>query len=231
MPHDGAPDARAGAADNPYAPPSSPLAGEPRTGVAPYTRMAAFSLVLAACLGGFLGVVQTVQFGWGLRRFGGLEYVPRLIGLSTVRALGSGAALLVVVVSAALVMHRAGRRARDPVVVARDWRALWLCAGTIAAFAVVCICTMLAAAATAAVFFGVRASTFFTQGVASILAVDVERGVVLAAVDGVLTTTLVPLAASFLAAPKRSLALKLFVAYVAVQATTIAEQAVLAALG
>src|SRR6476469_7514547 len=36
----------------------------------------------------FIGMVMTIQFAWGLRRFGGIEYIPRVIVLSFVRELG-----------------------------------------------------------------------------------------------------------------------------------------------
>lgn len=36
----------------------------------------------------FIGMVMTVQFAFGLRRFGGLEYIPRVIVLSFLRELG-----------------------------------------------------------------------------------------------------------------------------------------------
>jgi len=36
----------------------------------------------------FIGMVMTIQFAFGLQRFGGLEYIPRVIVLSFLRELG-----------------------------------------------------------------------------------------------------------------------------------------------
>jgi phospholipid/cholesterol/gamma-HCH transport system permease protein len=36
----------------------------------------------------FIGMVMTIQFAWGLRRFGGVEYIPRVVALAFVRELG-----------------------------------------------------------------------------------------------------------------------------------------------
>jgi len=227
-----APDeARSAPSGNPYAPPHAAEGGHGEARSAPYARVAAFATVLGACLGGFLGIAQTIQYGWSLTRFGGLEYVPKVIVLSTSRALGPGAALLVTTVSASVVLHRAGVLARSRLRVTRDARTLWLGAGTMAAFVAVCICTTLAGAATAALVFEMRASAFLSHGLAILSRGDAVRGLVLSGLHGVLATALVPLAAGWLSAPQRRLVLKLFVAYVAVQGTTILEQTVLAQLG
>ena len=200
---------------------------------APYARIASGSVLLGACLGAFLGIAQTVQYGWGLGRFGGYEYVPRVVAVSTVRALGSGAALLVTAVSAAIVLHRAGRRAspRATVVGRRDRTMAWIGAGTLGAFVLVCVLTGLAGAGTMAALFGVRATAFLASAWGSIMREDLGRGLGLTAVDAALAIALVPLASGWLAAPRRSLVLKLFVAYAAVQGVAIAEQTALALLG
>jgi phospholipid/cholesterol/gamma-HCH transport system permease protein len=46
------------------------------------------SLAIVAVTSIFIGMVMTIQFAWGLRRFGGLEYIPRVVALSFVRELG-----------------------------------------------------------------------------------------------------------------------------------------------
>src|SRR6188472_3132228 len=35
----------------------------------------------------FIGMVMTIQFAFGLRRFGGIEYIPRVVSLSFCREL------------------------------------------------------------------------------------------------------------------------------------------------
>lgn len=225
---------RADAKDNPYAPPATLEATPPddaASALVPYRRIAVLGQVVGALLGGFLGVMQTVQYGFGLSRFGGLAYVPRVVALSTVRALGSGAALLVMAVASAIVLHRAGRLLPAlGIVIARDPRALWLAAGTAASFVVVCAVTLVASATTAAVLYSVRVSAFVAEGWDGVTRGDLGRGAALAAVDGALCTAIVPLAAGWLASPKRGLVLKVFVAYAAVQVTTVLEQTVLSLL-
>ncbi len=46
------------------------------------------SLEIVAVTSIFIGMVMTVQFAYGLQRFGGLEYIPRVIVLSFLRELG-----------------------------------------------------------------------------------------------------------------------------------------------
>jgi len=46
------------------------------------------SLGIVAVTSIFIGMVMTIQFAFGLQRFGGLEYIPRVIVLSFLRELG-----------------------------------------------------------------------------------------------------------------------------------------------
>jgi phospholipid/cholesterol/gamma-HCH transport system permease protein len=46
------------------------------------------SLGIVAVTSIFIGMVMTIQFAYGLQRFGGVEYIPRVIVLSFVRELG-----------------------------------------------------------------------------------------------------------------------------------------------
>ena len=46
------------------------------------------SLGIVAVTATFIGMVMTIQFAFGLQRFGGVEYIPRVIVLSFVRELG-----------------------------------------------------------------------------------------------------------------------------------------------
>ncbi|MEZ4751661.1 MAG: ABC transporter permease [Bdellovibrionota bacterium] len=45
-----------------------------------------FSIVFITALS--IGFVMSIQFGYGLERFGGKIYVPRVVGLSIMRELG-----------------------------------------------------------------------------------------------------------------------------------------------
>jgi len=46
------------------------------------------SMAIVVVTSVFIGMVMTIQFAWGLRRFGGVEYIPRVVVLSFVRELG-----------------------------------------------------------------------------------------------------------------------------------------------
>jgi phospholipid/cholesterol/gamma-HCH transport system permease protein len=46
------------------------------------------SLGIVAVTSTFIGMVMTVQFAFGLQRFGGIEYIPRVVVLSFLRELG-----------------------------------------------------------------------------------------------------------------------------------------------
>jgi phospholipid/cholesterol/gamma-HCH transport system permease protein len=46
------------------------------------------SLGIVAVTSVFIGMVMTIQFAYGLQRFGGVEYIPRVIVLSFLRELG-----------------------------------------------------------------------------------------------------------------------------------------------
>jgi phospholipid/cholesterol/gamma-HCH transport system permease protein len=46
------------------------------------------SMGIVAVTSVFIGMVMTIQFAFGLRRFGGLEYIPRVVVLSFLRELG-----------------------------------------------------------------------------------------------------------------------------------------------
>jgi phospholipid/cholesterol/gamma-HCH transport system permease protein len=46
------------------------------------------SLGIVAVTSVFIGMVMTIQFAFGLQRFGGIEYIPRVITLSFMRELG-----------------------------------------------------------------------------------------------------------------------------------------------
>jgi hypothetical protein len=218
------------ASRNPYAPPGSHAAA-PVEGatVAPYRRVATISVVLGAGFGVFLGVAQTLQFGAGLSRFGGMTYVPRVVVLTTVRALGAGAAMLVTCVSATIALHQSGRRASG-VAMVRDARVLWLTAGGAATFAMVCAFTTLAGALTAVSVFGASMRSFLGEGLSTLTRRDVEHGAVLAAINTCIVTVFVPVASRWLTSERRSLILKLVLAYATVQATAFAEQWVLASL-
>ncbi|MGZ3695964.1 MAG: ABC transporter permease, partial [Bdellovibrionota bacterium] len=46
------------------------------------------SLLLVAITGITSGAVMTLQFGYGLERFGGKLYIPKVVGLSIIREMG-----------------------------------------------------------------------------------------------------------------------------------------------
>ena len=72
--------------------------------------------------------------------------------------------------------------------------------------------------------------SFLGEGLSTLTRRDVEHGAVLAAINTCIVTVLVPVASRWLTSERRSLILKLVLAYATVQATAFAEQWVLASL-
>jgi hypothetical protein len=98
---------------NPYRPPaaSAPAADRPPASVercGPH--VLAWSMVLAAAYALVAGAARCAGFDFGLKRFGGLEYVPRVVSLMAIRALGPGVAAMASALTAVVVLDRAGRR-------------------------------------------------------------------------------------------------------------------------
>ncbi|HEY8089607.1 MAG TPA: hypothetical protein VIF09_17225 [Polyangiaceae bacterium] len=109
------------ASPNPYVPPVAAIAQASDEAPGPAARcgprVLVWSLVLGVAYGVVAGVATTVQLDFGLRRYGGLEYTPRVVGLSSVRGWGPWGAALVPAVTAVVVLHRAGKRSVSPVAI------------------------------------------------------------------------------------------------------------------
>ena len=87
---------------NPFAPPTAGNAHRPKTssdesnfptaeGVAlKITRLLFMQGAIAVALSVLVGAATTVQFSFGLAKFGGLEYLPRVLVLSMSRVFGTG---------------------------------------------------------------------------------------------------------------------------------------------
>jgi ABC-type transporter Mla maintaining outer membrane lipid asymmetry permease subunit MlaE len=102
---------------NPYLPPAAagpdlPPGSVLRCG----PQVFAWSLVFGTAYGLVAGAASNIQFAFGLRRLGGIEYLPRVIGLSAVRSWGPWGAVLLPAVTAVVVVHRAARRSSSIVV-------------------------------------------------------------------------------------------------------------------
>jgi len=94
---------------DPFAAPRAPIeAQSARPRSPPDARMLRMALVLGAAFGLGVGCVESLQFGFALRRFGGLEYVPRVVVLSLLRVVGPFIALSATCCAAVFVFHRAG---------------------------------------------------------------------------------------------------------------------------
>ncbi len=68
--------------------------------------------LLALALGVFTGAIFVVNSAFGLRRFGGLEYVPRIVALAATRVLAGGPAALAVVLLGVRALHHAASKER-----------------------------------------------------------------------------------------------------------------------
>jgi hypothetical protein len=98
---------------NPYMPPSvgpdTPRSSVVRLG----PRVFKWSLAAGVVYGLLAGVATCVQSDFGLRRFGGLEYVPRVITLDALRGWGVWGGVFAPAVTTVVVMHRAGTHSAE----------------------------------------------------------------------------------------------------------------------
>jgi|SRR6478752_108284 len=72
----------------------------------PLRRLLYLQGLFATAFSILLGVVITVQFGFGLAKFGGLEYAPRALALSVVRSLGGGVSVAASLYALLVWTHR-----------------------------------------------------------------------------------------------------------------------------
>lgn len=101
---------------DPYIAPSA-CSVVPGTASLSYAKVAGYALLVSLMASHFVGGLLAFQFAYGLRRFGGQEYVPRVILLSALRMVAASWAFGVTCLTAVILAHRAMRSTGSPVAI------------------------------------------------------------------------------------------------------------------
>jgi phospholipid/cholesterol/gamma-HCH transport system permease protein len=199
----------------PYAPPTAPFDPPPPAHVELFARTALTALPVNVAGSLLVGAVSAFQFGFGLQRFGGIEYVPGVVGLAAVRSYGAAAACNLTCLTAVVVVHRATRG--GPVAVAA--RRSFLAGLTIALlFPVDAACMILGAMGVVCVSYALPAGVFVASVRDTLLARDALFGAAQAVGWALVATLLLPRALRLVVASRRGLVRKLLVAWLVLQA-------------
>jgi ABC-type transporter Mla maintaining outer membrane lipid asymmetry permease subunit MlaE len=180
-------------------------------------RILAWSLVVGAVQGLLVGSMKAVEFSLSLHRFGGLEYVPRVWGLSAVRVWGPSGSMLASAATAIVTLHRAARRGASETESALP---LFVGGATILLYPVVVVTGSLAALLVWIEGDDQSARTFVTLMTAGLDSLDVIYGLVATAVYALVVATGIRFGAGALF--RWRLVPKLLVAWVALQGVHIA---------
>ncbi len=101
---------------DPYAPSDAQLEAAP-SGDGQASRAARLALYWCVAGAVLVGAAAVVQFGTGLRRFGGEEFIPRVVTLSAVRETGARIAIAATCIGVAVAVPTDGTRTRPLVAV------------------------------------------------------------------------------------------------------------------
>lgn len=158
------------------------------------------------------GVAGALEAGFGLQKFGGLEYVPRILALETLRVTAPRLAAISACFASVAWAHR-----RGPGASAGTWRfRLWL------PFAFVPIATplamvvaLVASGGAMRVVFGLSSATFGAALLETASAADVAHGLLTAALHAVVLGALAAGAGTVLSRAKPRLGWKLVIVWTA----------------
>jgi hypothetical protein len=205
--------------DNPYvAPATVHVPDAPAT--VPYAKIAGYAMAVSAGYGFVVGAATAFQFWFGLRRFGGLEYVPRVIVLSALRELAPSSAFALTCLTAVTVVHRASRSTPSPA--ALDPRGAWLLGGAIALlYPIDVACVVFGALGFMLTVYGQPAAPF-VDSAQVVTWGDLASGATKTTAFALLAALALPRVLRFVAASRRGLVLKLFVAWLVVQGVELA---------
>jgi phospholipid/cholesterol/gamma-HCH transport system permease protein len=188
-------------------------------------RILRLALVIGAAFGIGIGCVEAIQFGFGLQRFGGLEYVPRVVVLSLVRADGPAIALSAVCYAALFVFHRS--RADVPAAAAARARTgLFVAGGVLVVSPLATVLGTMASALTLAAVYGHGVAAFAASVRETLLWSDVVAGIVLTAAYAAAAGLFVPRLAPRLGRAKLHFALKLVIVSVVLFGVHLFEAAI-----
>jgi hypothetical protein len=204
---------------NPYVAPATgtPTADGPPASVERCgPRVLVWSLVLATVYAFIAGAVGCASDDFGLQRFGGLEYVPQVVGLSAIRAVGPGVAAMLSTLTAVVVLHRAGRRGVEaPAIDPRLPRFAGAAALLASPVAVCAHC--LGALPVWCADSGETARRFMASMIDKVLWIDVACGIGATVVGALVVASCLRVVVPSLLSRRWSLFPKLLVAWVAVQ--------------
>ncbi len=158
-----------------------------------------------------IGAVLAFQFAYGLGRFGGTEYVPRVIVLAALRAYAPAGAFVLTCLTAVTVVHRAARR---PAPTTIEGRRASIVGAAIALFYpidVACLCA--GGLVVMRAVYELPAATFVASSVNVIKWQDAAFGATTTAAYALLATLLLPRLLRVVAASRRGLVAKLVVTW------------------
>ena len=99
----------------------------------PRGQLETIQLIVAGAFASLAGSVTTIQFCFGLARFGGLEYAPRVSVMSSVRVLGPGTSVSATLIALLIWTHRLDAGAVQPTLSRAAPRALLVAILSVAA--------------------------------------------------------------------------------------------------
>jgi hypothetical protein len=195
-----------------------------------YARMACYAVAISSSLSMALGGLSALKFASGLERFGGLEYVPRVLVLSAVRSLAPGIAFVLPCLTAVTLVHRARDRGENPVTV--EGGRVFLVGGAIALlYPVNVACLLLGGLLVMRVTYAVHAVDFVAQGSQGLEWADAAFGAAETVAYALLGALLLPhLLRRVAAAWRRGLLVKLIAVWLAAQAAVFVVSTTVAVL-
>ncbi|MDI1484610.1 ABC transporter permease [Polyangium sp. y55x31] len=210
-----------------YAPPAASPPAAPLPGVgSPYDRIVRWSFPVGVVVGLVLGCVVYLQSVYALSQLNVEKHAPGIVCVAVLRAIGPVSAVLAVSLTAAVRLHRAGRRASGPLEVEHARVLLVL-----ATFPLLTVVTTLFGLLGALLLWLAEPTGTTSEFWASLSDFvrwpDPVYGLAVAAGCGGFLTCLLRIGANWLTTKKHGLALKLFVAYASLAIPNAVLRAVL----
>jgi hypothetical protein len=201
-------------------PPATSLRAVPLYVVSPYVEVVRLSFPIGVVVGLVFGSVVCLQSAYALGLLDTQNWAPAITCAAVIRVVDPSCAVIAVSLTAVVLLHRAGRRARGSMTI--DHAGAYLVAATLPllSFVTATFCLLGAFLAWPAASLGTT-SQFLTSLPELIVWTDFVHGLVIAAVGGLWVTCMLRLGAKWLATKKRGLALKLIVAYATIRVPSL----------
>ncbi len=212
-------------ASNPYAAPDASVAEESdaRGAVAPRWWSV---ILLAFALGTLAGAIFVASTSFGLRRFGGGEYVPLIVFLAATRVLAGGPAAVAALLLGVRALHRASSTKPPD---GRRMSAAWPLVATLGA-TIPSYVGMLVGSIGASAVDGI-AATLYVDAARTLALTDPLVGIAYASLDGALAAGVVYFAHRAWRSTQWALAGKWIVAFVLLRIAAAGVSALLAFVG